>query len=98
MDIEVVRTCPLGSTCEEVIDGKIHRCEWYVKLEGDSPQDGKKIETSKCAIAWQPILLIEGNLQNLRVSAAIESLRNETIKRQELAIGKINELQIPPNT
>jgi hypothetical protein len=98
MEIEIVKTCPLGSVCEEAKDGKIYRCEWYVKLEGDSPQDGKKLETSKCAIAWEPILLIEGNLNSFKTTSAIHSFRNETLVRQDKAIGKINELQISSDT
>ena len=98
MAIEVVTTCPLGSECEVIKDGKLHRCAWYVTLEGENPQNGKKIETSKCAMAWQPILLIEGNGQNLHIAGAIESLRNETINRQDIALEKISELQIPSDS
>lgn len=84
MTIETVRTCPLGSKCEEIKDGKIHQCAWYVRIAGTNPQDGTPTDEKECAIAWMPILQIEMSNTNRGQSAAIESFRNESVKRMDL--------------
>ena len=83
MSLEVELTCPLGSTCEEVKDGKIHRCIWYTKVIGKHPQSEEHIEDWKCAIAWMPILQVEMSQTNRGQTGAIESFRNETVKGQK---------------
>jgi hypothetical protein len=94
MTIEVQVTCPLGSTCEKVVDGVIERCAWYVSLEGKNPQNGKEVNDSKCAIAWQPLLMIEtAGIMN-GTNASVQSLRNETVKRQEIALEVVKNAQI----
>lgn len=90
MELETVGTCPLGSDCQKVVDGKIHQCNWYIKLAGKDPQTGENIEDYRCAIAWQPILAIEGNGAIAGVSSSVQSLRNETVKRQDIALGAFN--------
>jgi len=85
MSIEVVKTCPLGSECEEIKDGKLHRCRWYIEMAGKT-QDGTEVNTWDCAIAWQPILMVEMSSTSRNVSASVDSLRNETVKRQDIAL------------
>lgn len=89
MSLEIVTTCPLGSVCEEIKDGKIHRCAWYTEMAGMDPSTGEQIKDSRCAIAWQPILAIEMSATNRGQTQAIESLRNETIKRQDIALAAL---------
>lgn len=89
-DLEVKITCPLGHTCKKVVDGHIEICAWNVKLEGKDPQNGKLVEEYRCSMAWQPILMIEGNGLALSGNASIQSLRNETLKRQDIALGALN--------
>ena len=84
MALEIVRTCPLGSECEVVKDGKIHRCSWYTRIAGTNPQDGTPTDEQECAIAWMPLLQIEMSNTNRSQSAAIESFRNESVKRQDM--------------
>ena len=84
MSIEVEITCPLGSTCEEVKDGKIHRCAWYTCVVGTDPNTGKGVDEWKCAMAWMPLLQIEMSHTNRGQTAALESFRNETVKGQEV--------------
>lgn len=79
MTIEVVLTCPLGSTCETIKDNKIHRCRWFVKLAGKNPQTNEDVDEWNCAITWSPILLVENAMTNRGQTAAIESFRNETV-------------------
>jgi len=78
--IKTVMTCPLGSECEKIIEGEVHRCAWYVEMAGMNPQTGEQIHSeSKCAMSWIPILLVEGNGKSNQVGAAVESLR-ETVR------------------
>lgn len=94
--MKCILTCPLGSKCEEIKDNKLYRCAWYVQMAGTDPA-GNPVDDWRCAIAWQPILLVEVSGTNRGQTAAIESLRNETIKRQDTALaalGKKNEKAI----
>jgi hypothetical protein len=81
MDIETVLTCPLGSKCKEIKDGKIHQCTWFIKLAGKNPQTGEEMDEEGCAMAWTPLLLVENANTNRGQTAAIESLRNETVSQ-----------------
>ena len=83
MEIKTVLTCPLGSKCEEVKDGAIHRCAWYTKLAGTNPNTGESVDEKGCAIAWLPMLLIENSMQQRSTSAAVESFRNETMQANQ---------------
>ena len=89
--LEIELTCPLGSTCEQIIDGKIHRCAWYVELKGKDPQTGEDIAESRCAMAWQPLLAIEGNGAIKGVAISVQSLRNEHSKRQDKALEALDK-------
>jgi hypothetical protein len=80
--IGVEYTCPLGSKCEEVRDGKLLRCKWYTQLQGRHPQTGAEIDSWECAITWLPILTIEMSRTNRGQTAALESFRNAMIKGQ----------------
>lgn len=76
MKVETVLTCPLGSKCEEVVDGKIHRCAWFTTLKGQNPQTGEDIDEQGCAMTWLPVLLVENARTSRSTTAAVESLRN----------------------
>jgi hypothetical protein len=82
MTVKVEYTCPLGSTCEEVKDGKIMRCAWYTKVMGKDPQSTEDIENWACAISWMPTMMVEMSQTNRGQTAALESFRNETVKGQ----------------
>ena len=73
--------CPmLGKTCIGL------QCAWFTKVQGNHPQTGKEVEEWACAVAWVPMLLIE-NSQNTRMSgAAVESFRNEMVRRMDMPI------------
>jgi len=77
MDIKT--TCPLGSECEQIKNDQLHRCRWYVHLQGKDPQSEKMIDQWDCAIAWLPMLLVENAQTNRGQTSALESLRNEVI-------------------
>ena len=84
MSLEIESTCPLCSTCEEVKDGKIHRCAWYTKIVGKNPQSEEHIDEWACAIAWLPMLQVEMSQTNRGQTHAVESFRNETVKGQRI--------------
>ncbi len=77
MTIPIELVCPLGATCEKVVSNKIERCAWYTQVTGQHPQTGQPVDEWGCAMAWQPILMIENARTNQGQTAAIESLRNE---------------------
>ena len=79
-DLEIVTTCPLGSKCREIKDGKIHQCAWFNKFAGTNPNTGETVDEWGCAIVWQPILMIENSRQQLGTATAVESLRNEVVR------------------
>ena len=83
-EIKTVLTCPLGSKCEEIKDGAIHRCVWFQTLAGTNPNTGEQVDEKSCAIAWMPMLLIENSMQQRSTSAAVESFRNEMVQNSEV--------------
>lgn len=94
MAIDTIITCPLGSKCEEIRDNKLHRCMWYTCLAGMNPQTGEQIDEWKCAMSWIPIMLVENANTNRGQTAAIESMRNEQVKRQDLALEAMMQLPV----
>ena len=87
--MKVKLTCPLGSTCEEAKEGYIERCMWYTKIAGVTPE-GKEVDEWSCAITWMPTLQLEMARTNIGQTRAIESMRNETLKRQDKALELVN--------
>jgi hypothetical protein len=83
--IPVKTFCPLGSKCEEVKDGAIHRCAWYIEVHGRNPNTGDVVKDWACSMAWLPMLTIENSQQQRSTGAAIESFRNETVKANEMS-------------
>ena len=59
-----------------------HECNWYIQVMGKNPQTGQDINEYGCAIAWLPVLLIDGSQQTRQTGAAIESFRNEMVNAQ----------------
>lgn len=87
MGVKIKYTCPLGHQCEKVNGDYLERCVWYTEIEGKNPQNEERIKEWKCAIAWLPLLNVEMSGTNRGQTAAIESFRNETVKRQEAFLG-----------
>ena len=82
MALEVEFFCPLGSTCEEAVDGVIKRCAWYTKMVGLDPNTGKEVDDWACSMSWMPMLQVEMSSTNRGQTKALESFRNETVKGQ----------------
>ncbi len=75
--LEIVYTCPLGGVCEEIREGKLHRCRGWVKMQGKDPQSEKVYDEWKCSLLeWNPILLVEGSQVARGNVVAVEGLRN----------------------
>ena len=87
VNIEIVHFCPLDKVCEEIKDNKLYRCRWWNHLAGVHPQTGEPIDEWDCAISWQPVLSCEMARTNRGQTAAIESFRNESVKRQDALLG-----------
>lgn len=84
--MKVKTVCPLGSECERVVEDHIERCAWYVQIEGVNPQNGDRVNDSKCSMAWQPILMIEQTAGVNQTASSVQALRNVTDKNQKAAI------------
>lgn len=101
MEIKTVVTCPLGSKCEEIKDGAVHRCAWFITLAGKNPTSGEQINERGCAMSWVPILLIENSAQQRATGDAVTSFRdtmtkeNETSRQTAIAIAR---LQVMPKS
>ena len=76
MELEREHWCPLiGEECMKL------KCEWFTQMRGTNPQTGEDIDEWGCAVTWLPMLLIENSQQQRQTGAAVESFRNETVKR-----------------
>ena len=77
-----------------------HQCKFYVHLLGNDPQTGKGIDKFDCAMAFIPILLIEGAQQSRQAGAAIESFRNEMVQNNhtthKIMLGQIPVVPLLP--
>ena len=62
---------------------KKHGCELYVQILGTNPQTGKDVSEWGCSFALTPLLTIEVAQQARQTAAAVESMRNEIIKRMD---------------
>ena len=63
-----------------------HECKWYIQVMGQNKNTGQNVNDFDCAIAWLPVLLIEGSQQTIQDGAAIENFRNEMVRIQQ-AVG-----------
>ena len=73
-----------GNTCP-VMKGRCieARCMWWIQLRGINKNTGTEIDEYGCAVAWLPMLLIENANEMRQTGAAVESLRNESIKGED---------------
>lgn len=76
MDLEREHWCPLiGEECMKL------KCEWFTQVRGMNPQTGQEVDEWGCAVTWLPLLLIENSQKQTQTGAAVESFRNEIVKR-----------------
>ena len=86
MELKITRTCPLGHKCEVAVDQSIQRCAWFIKIEGTHPQSGQLIDSWDCAIAWQPVLMIEQSAQIRTVACSVQAAGNRSEEQQKAAL------------
>lgn len=60
-----------------------HGCKFWVHITGVHPQTGAKMDHFDCSVAWLPVLLVEATRTTTGVAAAVETLRNEVVQRQD---------------
>ena len=91
MKLEREHWCPLiGEECMKL------KCEWFTQIRGQNPNTGQEVDEWGCAVTWLPMLLIENSQQQRQTGAAVESFRNETVKRMVntiLPVEPINTLE-----
>ena len=103
--MDIVTTCPntgRKAHCREIRidddDGKpkLHQCDSYMQVGGINPQTGENVDDWRCTSVWSVMLQIESTRTVNGVSAAVVSLREETIKRQDslLDIALTNKPQL----
>ena len=83
MQITAKANCPLNgfAPCRKL------DCGWFIQLRGTHPNTGEPIDEWGCAMAWQPILMIETAQQQRQTGAALESLRNLLARGPQAQIG-----------
>lgn len=95
--METVATCPLGHTCEEVRDGKVYRCRWFVKMgivEEKTGQMKPDTEYDDCAIPLQGVHLTELKKRSLGIQSAVEKRMNSALALAAHASRKQPELLV----
>lgn len=72
-------------------------CPKFVSIKGRDPQTGAELDRHGCVDSFLPLLLVEGAQQSRQTGAAVESLRNEIVKANDEAKGKLREFLMEPS-
>lgn len=56
---------------------------FWTHVLGTNPQTGAQVDQFDCSIRWLPMLLLENAKQTRGAQAAVESMRNEVVDRQD---------------
>ncbi len=65
------------------------QCNWFIQIRGTNPNTGADVDEWGCSIAWLPHLLIENANQTRQAGAAVESMRNESVRVAENTVRAI---------
>lgn len=78
--------CPLnGKLCidgsredfpETKVGNKV-KCRWWQHVAGKDPQTEKILDNFDCAIAWIPVIAIEGAQMSRQTAASVDKVANE---------------------
>jgi len=60
-----------------------HDCAWYTTIRGHDVNTGREIDNKQCIVTTIPLLLIENSAQQRGTNAAVESMRNEVVKKSD---------------
>lgn len=66
-----------------------HECPKFVTIRGYDINTGQEIDKQGCADSFLPMLLIENSGMQRQTGAAVESLRNESVKGMNLTVKAI---------
>lgn len=73
--------CPLH---KKKMSEVCHKCPWWVHVRGRNPNTGEEVDQWNCAIAWGPMLAVNTAQQARETGAAVESFRNEVVRRHDI--------------
>lgn len=59
-------------------------CKMFTHIRGVDKNTGQDVDKRGCSIEFIPMLIIENNQNTNSIGAAIESLRNETLRVQNI--------------
>lgn len=62
-----------------------HECAWFAHVVGRDPQTGRDVDHWDCSVRWLPMMMTAQARETRGVHAAVESMRNEVVKRQDAA-------------
>jgi hypothetical protein len=82
--------CPLLN--KPCIEGQ---CAWWVTVRGYNPNTGKDVDQQQCTITTLPLLLIENSAQQRSTGAAVESMRNEVVRKAQDTNNILAHMMIP---
>lgn len=77
--------CPDTGFTQKCGDGRKGKCPHWIHVQGAHPQSGETVDMWDCSHRWLPILVIDLIRRTNSQGAAVESLRNELVKREDMA-------------
>ena len=85
VQIKPQTNCPLNKfePCKQL------ECAWFTQIRGVNPNTGQEVDEWACAMSWLPLLLIENSQQQRHTGAAVESLRNELVKKPQPVLNSL---------
>lgn len=79
--------CPYTGFSKSCREGVVeHSCPKWIRITGLNPQTGEHMDQYGCSDSFLPLLLIENSQQQRQTGAAVESFRNEMVRRNELSL------------
>lgn len=72
--------CPLW---RDRMSKRCHTCPMWTQIRGRNPMTGEDTDQWMCAVSSLPMLLVENAQQGRSATAAMESFRNEVVRRSE---------------
>jgi hypothetical protein len=78
------------------LDGVVkHHCQKWMQMIGKHPQSEELINRHGCADSFLPIVMIENTQLQHQTAKAVESMRNEIVKRMDSQTGITLEPVLP---
>ena len=68
-----------------------HQCMLYTHVQMTDPQTGLAKDEWTCTLSLIPLMIIENARRTGGVQSAVESMRNEVVKRQDVLNAAIEE-------